>query len=113
MIDLSRLKGIYVYCGLTDMRKGLSSLSVLISSQFGGDRRMDSLFLFCGKDRKKMKAVEFSEDGIWLYQKKLDRDRFRWPMTSEEKITLDAHQLERLLSGLSVITGSPSEEIRY
>ena len=67
MIDLSKLKGIYVYCGLTDMRKGLSSLSVLISSQFGGDRRMDSLFLFCGKDRKKMKAVEFSEDGIWLY----------------------------------------------
>ena len=39
MIDLSKLKGIYVYCGLTDMRKGLSSLSVLISSHSLGSNR--------------------------------------------------------------------------
>lgn len=113
MIDLTDIKDIYVYCGYTDMRCGLNSLSVKISAKFTQEERKDALFLFCGKSRRTMKAVQFTEDGTWLYQKRMDFDPFRWPASAEESISLDRHQLERLLSGLTPITESKEGEIIY
>lgn len=118
MIDLAGIKDVYLYTGTTDMRAGLRSLSVKAASDFDGKDMSGCLFLFCGRDRKSMKALELAEDGTWLYQKRLDSGRFKWPQTIEKtKITLEEHRLRRLLSGLSIVStkhGSDEKHIiRY
>lgn len=114
MIDLAGIKDVYLYTGTTDMRAGLKSLTVKVASDFAGKDMTGCLFLFCGRDRKSMKALEFAEDGTWLYQKRLDSDRFQWPQTADEtKITLEEHQLRRLLSGLSFVSAKHTADEKH
>ena len=71
------------------------------------------MFLFCGKNKKSLKALEFTEDGVWLYQKRLDANTFKWPKNIQEtKIVLEERQLRRLLDGLFIVYNSPGCEHR-
>lgn len=118
MIDLSSIKGIYLYVGITDMRAGLKGLSVKVGSNFKEEELIGNLFIFCGRNKKSIKAIEFTEDGIWLYQKRLDPDTFKWPKNIEgTNIVIEEKQLRRLLDGLSIVVKSNNSEeyktIRY
>ena len=48
MVDLSGIKHIYIFPGITDMRLGIYGLRKrLLESE--GEIRADSIYLFCGK----------------------------------------------------------------
>lgn len=113
MIDLSSIKGVYLYTGLTDRRSGIKRLSIKVASDFQKEDRTGCLFLFCGKNKKSLKALEFTEDGVWLYQKRLDANTFKWPKNIQEtKTVLEERQLRRLLDGLFIVYNSHGCEHR-
>ena len=73
-------KNIYLYSESIDFRKGIKSLSNLISVSYPNSNLTDSLFIFFSKDKKQVKILEIEEDDIWLYQNKLNNAKFVLPM---------------------------------
>lgn len=67
------------------MRKSFDGLTAIIRDTYQLDPYANALFLFCGRDYRKLKALHFDKDGFVLYQKRLDGDgRFLWPRNASE-----------------------------
>jgi transposase len=98
-IELSGV-GIYVRPGITDMRKAINGLSIIVAEQMELDPLSGALFLFCNRYRRIMKGLLWDRNGFWLVQKKLERDRFPWPRTEEAARELSQEQLQMLLEGI-------------
>ena len=98
-LDLNRVK-IYILPGYTDLRKGAKGLTVLVQDQMKLDPFSGSVYLFCNKGRKLLKAVWWDRTGFWLAQKRLEQERFPWPEDRGEAEELNAGQVEMLLSGI-------------
>jgi len=61
---------------------------------------MEALFVFCNRDRNRIKILEWDGDGFWLYFKRLERGRFRWPAAGEEAVmNLGVKELSYLIEG--------------
>lgn len=96
MVDLKNIKGIYLYPGTVDFRKGIRSLTNLILTSYKESDVIDCLFVFFGNDKSQIKIIEINEDGIWLYHKKLKSANFVLP-NIDGKIRIDRKQLLAIL----------------
>ena len=80
------------------MRKSINGLMTLVQGSFSLDPFADALFVFCNKSRNRIKILEWDGDGFWLYFKRLERGRFRWPDVGEDnKMQLTAEELNCLI----------------
>ena len=70
--DLSGVSKIYVITGRTDMRKSFDGLMAVIRDTYELDPYANALYLFCGRDSRKLKALHFDKEGFVLLQKRLD-----------------------------------------
>lgn len=107
-IDVTMLnfesKPVYLACGHTDMRKSINGLAALEESSFRLDPFSDALFVFCNRNRDRIKILEWDGDGFWLYFKRLERGRFRWSTTDDEPtMHLTGQELHLLLGSTKVI----------
>ena len=60
------------------MRKSFDGLMAIIRDKYELDPYANALYLFCGRDKRKIKALHFDKDGFVLLQKRLDgRGRFQ------------------------------------
>jgi transposase len=98
-IDLSAVR-IFIRPGHTDLRKAVTGLTVLIQEGMKADPFSGSVFLFCNRGRKLLKAVWWDKTGFWLSQKRLEKAKFPWPENTDEVEELNREQLEMLLSGI-------------
>ena len=55
--DFTGAAHIYIACGYTDLRRGIDGLAGIVQKKFALDPFADSLFLFCGRRRDRMKAL--------------------------------------------------------
>jgi transposase len=103
MIHLSDATRVYLACGSTDLRKSIDGLAAIVSQVFALDLFSQSLFVFCNRDRDKLKILTWDHNGFWLYYRRLERGRFRWPQQAGEKTqTISRRQLQWLLDGLKI-----------
>jgi transposase len=98
-VDLNKVR-IYIRPGHTDLRKAVNGLTVLIQEKMQQDPFSGSVYLFCNREGKLLKAVWWDRTGFWLSQKRLERDRFPWPGNEAEALELSREQLEMLLAGI-------------
>ena len=70
--DLSGVSKIFVITGRTDMRKSFDGLMAIIRDTYELDPYANAVYLFCGRDSRKLKALHFDKDGFVLLQKRLD-----------------------------------------
>ena len=67
------------------MRKSFDSLILLIQDTYQLDPYSKSVFLFCGRNTSKLKALYHDRDGWVLMHKRLDGEgRFQWPRSPSE-----------------------------
>lgn len=62
--DISKAEKIYIATGYTDMRKFIDGLAAIVQKNFELNPFQNSLFLFCGRKRDRMKALYFEGDGL-------------------------------------------------
>jgi len=99
IIDLTKAK-IFLRPGHTDLRKAVNGLSAIVQEEMKEDPFSGSVYIFCNQGRKLLKAVYWDKSGFWLSQKRLEKDRYPWPLDAEEAMELSAEQLQMLLSGI-------------
>jgi transposase len=103
MLSLDPGLNVYLACGSTDLRKSIDGLAVLVSQVLELDLFSGSLFVFCNKSRDKVKILVWDTNGFWLYYRRLETGRFRWPETAQEAAkSITRRQLQWLLDGLTL-----------
>jgi len=93
---------VYLAIGSTDMRKSINGLSILVERALEQNPFSGDLFVFCNRHRRIIKILYWDRNGFCLWQKRLEKDRFKWPQSVKEVITIDQRQLQWLLSGLNI-----------
>lgn len=71
----------------------------LVQSSFALDPFSDAAFVFCNRKRDRIKILEWDTDGFWLYFKRLERGRFRWPTEGSDKTMILSDDELRCLIG--------------
>ena len=55
--DFTGADRVFIAVGYTDLRKGVDSLAAIVREEFGLDPFTNTLFLFCGRRRDRIKAL--------------------------------------------------------
>ena len=93
---------VYIAAGVTDMRKSINGLSLIVQEQFDLDLFTGSFFAFCNRKRDIVKVLYWQKNGFCVWMKRLEGHKFRWPDTEEEVIAISQQALEWLLNGLDL-----------
>ena len=104
MLHLSATCKYYLYTKDTDMRKGIYSLSGIVSSKMQLDVLDGSLFIFINKKHNQVKLLLFEGDGFALYHKRLEKGTYELPDTLSVSSShcISAQQLQFILQGVSL-----------
>jgi len=99
ILDLSKVR-IFIRPGYTDLRKAVNGLSAIVQEDMKEDPFSGSVYIFCNHERKLLKAVYWDKTGFWLSQKRLEKEKYPWPLTKDEAMELSVDQLRMLLVGI-------------
>ena len=102
---------VYLALGATDMRKQIDTLAATVQERLGLGPFSGALFVFCNRRRTTLKILWWDRNGFCLWQKRLERQRFRWPEREAEVAEVGVRELGWLLEGLDM--EKAHKELRY
>ncbi len=93
---------VHIALGVTDMRKGLDGLAMLVQGVLEQDPFSGHLFAFRGRKANLIKIVFWDGTGLCLFSKRLEDGRFPWPGADEpgDTVALSSAQLSMLIEGI-------------
>ena len=101
--DISGVENIFLITGHTDMRKSIDGLCAVVEQVVRQDPKSNALFLFCGRQCDRFKALLWEGDGFVLIYKRLSvNGRYRWPRNSREARSLTWQEFDWLMSGIDI-----------
>ena len=104
---------VFIAVGVTDMRKSINGLSILVADQLELDPFSGHLFAFCNRKRDIVKILYWNRNGFCLWHKRLEKDKFRWPESSDEIFSIGCRELAWLIDGLSVYQQEAHKRLTY
>lgn len=113
MISLGHGANVYLALGSTDMRKGIDGLSVLVAKHLDADPFSGDVFVFCNRQRTAIKMIVWDRNGFWVFHKRLERQRFRWPRTEADVLRIEPRELNWLLDGLDPLRVKGHGKLEY
>ena len=90
--DFTGADRVYIACGYTDLRLGIDGLAQLVQQQFSLDPFSNSLFLFCGRRRDRIKALLWEGDGFVLLYKRMENWIIRCAEDNQEPMWEAMHE---------------------
>jgi transposase len=113
---------IYIAQEPVDFRLGINGLSVVVEATLRFDPFSRNLFCFTNKRKNQIKVLYWQRSGFCLWQKRLEEERFKWPvhltpLASETLrppiVTLNEEQFLWLLEGLDLKHLKPHRSLEY
>jgi len=102
-------KNIFLACGGTDGRKSINGLVAMVSNSFSLSPYDAAVFVFCNKNRDRLKILEFDGDGFWLHLKRLEKGHFKWPALEDG---MDKQTMPLTNEELTYLIGSTQLELK-
>lgn len=89
--------------GRSDLRKGIDGLAAMVRLKYGlNPLEKDTLFLFCGTRRDRLKGLLWTGDRFILLYIRLADGCFQWPGTAQEARSITTEEFKRLMDGFSI-----------
>lgn len=85
----------------------------LVADQLELDPLSGHLFAFCNRKRDMVKILYWDRNGFCLWHKRLEKDRFQWPASADDVLTVQGYELSWLLNGLSLHQQAAHQELQY
>lgn len=89
---------VFIFNEYVDMRSGFNRLSMVVREKMNKNLLEGDLFIFLGKNRKRLKALCFDGTGLLLISKRLERGSFM-SLSLIEEFEITEEELDQLLSG--------------
>ena len=102
MISIATGVRIFVFTGVTDMRRSFNGLSGMVAEHFSTDLLSGHLFLFFNRRRDSIKLLHWDSDGLVIWYKRLEQGSFQLPGSGDGSIEIDQTDLSLLLSGIDL-----------
>src|SRR3984957_2311746 len=104
MFGIGPATRIYLAVGPTDMRKGFEGLYGLVRDKLQLEPLSGHVFLFCNKERNRIKVLFWDGSGLWVCAKRLEKGRFSWPRAEDQQggVRVKHEELTLLLGGIEV-----------
>lgn len=110
----SEVPAIYLYRQPVDFRKAINGLSVMVEQEMGLSPYADGLFIFCNRKRDKLKVLHWDRTGFVLWYKRLEKEKFKWPMKEKgDIVNISEQELNWLLSGLDILSMKGHKVLEY
>jgi len=113
MIYLPSHVRVFLAPGSTDMRKAINTLSILVEDTLRLDPFSGHLFVFCNHSRTILKVLYWDRNGFCLWQKRLEKHRFKWPQNRDEVMEIESRELSFILEGLDIRSLRLYETLKY
>jgi transposase len=104
---------VFLALGITDMRKSINGLSIIVEKHFDLDPFSGHLFVFCNRRRNIMKILYWDRNGFCLWHKRLEKHYFKWPKKAGEIIPIGQRELMWLIEGLEIEQKDAHEGLFY
>ena len=105
---------VYLHRLPVDFRKAINGLSLIVQDEMQLDAYSESLFVFINKSRNRIKLLYWEKNGFCLWQKRLEKNKFAWPLKHEgERVSLNTQELNWLLDGFDIWRMPPHERLFY
>lgn len=104
---------VWLAMGPTDMRKSIDGLALAVAGTLARDPLSGHLFAFCNRNRTIIKILYWDRNGFCLWQKRLERERFRWPQSRSQVLELGTRELTWLLDGLDPLALQGHQRLEY
>lgn len=104
---------VYIALGVTDMRKSIDGLSILVSEKLKQDLFSGQLFAFCNRKQNIVKILYWDKNGFCLWHKRLEKDCFKWPESQKDVLTVGKQELNWLIDGLEIHQKSAHKSLKY
>jgi transposase len=89
---------VFVYREPIDFRAGFDKLAMLVRDKMKMELLEGDLFLFLGKNRRRLKSLCFDGTGLILITKRLEKGRFM-SVEDFEEVELTVDELNQVISG--------------
>ena len=106
MLSLPVAVRIFVFTGVTDMRRSFDGLAAMVEGELGQNPESGHLFLFFNRRRDRVKILFWQGDGLVLWYKRLEASTFPSLCAASDKagempsIEIRAGELAMLLDGV-------------
>ena len=108
------LPQVYLCVEPVDFRKSICGLSLLVEQQLQLNPFEGVLFVFINRRRDKIKILYWEKNGFCLWYKRLEKQRFKWPLGhNAATIDLNGEQLNWLLDGFDLWRNKPHESLHF
>ena len=104
---------VYLATGSTDMRKSIDGLSIMVTQHFELDPFSGAFFAFCNRKRTIIKILYWDRNGFCLWQKRLEKQCFKWPNSKEDIVSITRRELNWLLDGLSISQKDAHKKLHF
>lgn len=114
MIVWQEAVDIYLHREPIDFRKAINGLSLIVSESMALSPFDRALFVFCNKRRTQLKVLYWDETGFALWQKRLEKDTFKWPRKDPLHAPKISHeQWGWLLRGFDYTKIKPHQRLQF
>ena len=90
---------VFIYQESIDMRLGYERLLHLVRDQMKNDINQGHLYLFLGKNRRRLKALFFDGTGLVLIAKRIERGRFMARAEIKDILEITIIELKQIFNG--------------
>lgn len=97
-IDTKNLR-IFIYQEPIDMRCGFEKLCYFVRERMQNNINQGHLYLFLGKNRRRIKALFFDGTGLVMIAKRIERGRFMASLELQDITEINALELKQIFNG--------------
>lgn len=93
---------VFVYQVEIDMRRGFGGLADVVRVQMQANIMEGDLFLFLGKNTRRVKVLVFDGTGLVLLSKRLERGRFQRLVDLDSRAEISLDELKLIFQGTRI-----------
>lgn len=96
---------VWISSNPVDMRKGSYSLAAMVQQEFKLEPKSSNLFVFFGRNKNRVKILQWDRNGFMLFYKILATGRFRPPKVGGKRYEISMSDLNLLMEGIDLTYG--------